>query len=281
MLEPPIPRERDALIVLLNEGADVRAIDDLGRSVSHVVYDDMPNDALHGSYRRDLWDAVLAICGYNVLEIRGDFRRVGRYARQRKYGGRHSYTKQDFRSLWNGWEEKCPYPEDLEGTATGADGCDSEHGGPDEDGDLDDIDPGDDNADKEDSGDVSDEDDDSSFFCPDPNCDFCATSVICDSCGHSSIREREQAGSSTELESTHSAELQNSPTSINSAQFEAMSISSEAGQDEPELAGQSIWREEQVQDTGWEALAIFDGRWETLRMDSENPWEDTGSAGLD
>ncbi len=105
-------RELEALIYLVSMGADVWAKDSLGKSVSHVVYDWASQDRKLGSYRRDLWDVVLAVSGYNVLEVRGNIRRVDWYPVGR---GRRKriYTRARFRQLWVGREHLCPYPEDL------------------------------------------------------------------------------------------------------------------------------------------------------------------------
>ena len=95
-----------AVIFLVSRGADVWATDCIGRSVSHVVYSASQGDSLCGSYRRDLWDVVLAANGYNVFEVRGNTRRVGWYVPG-------YYVRSDFRQLWAGREHLCPYPDDL------------------------------------------------------------------------------------------------------------------------------------------------------------------------
>lgn len=120
---PDVERERDALIYLVSQGADVKATNLWGRTVSDIVYSFLPQDRLVGSYRRDLWDAVLVICGYDALEVRGDFLRIYYY----EHAARTSwwstsrvccYTIDHFRRLWHGWEELCPYPDDLKDTGT-------------------------------------------------------------------------------------------------------------------------------------------------------------------
>lgn len=104
-----IKEEREGLIYLIERGANVWARDRAGRSVSHVVYSTSYVDDRRGSFRRDLWDLVLTASGYNVLEVRGNIRRVGWYPETK--GG---YSRADFRQLWKGREHLCPYPEDLE-----------------------------------------------------------------------------------------------------------------------------------------------------------------------
>ncbi len=105
-------QEPEGLIYLVAEGANIWARDHAGRSVSHVVYSravqfgSSDADRRLGSYRRDLWDLVLAANGYDVSKVRGDIRRVGWHPTKR-------YTRTDFRRLWAGREHLCPYPEDL------------------------------------------------------------------------------------------------------------------------------------------------------------------------
>ncbi|KAK4163278.1 hypothetical protein QBC43DRAFT_319825 [Cladorrhinum sp. PSN259] len=98
------------LINLIKSGAEVRAKDDSGFTVSHLLYDWNPRGDIRADYRRDLWDFVLTVCGYNALEVRGNFPRVARY----DFGiNWPEYTKKDFCHIWEGWEHLCPYPEDL------------------------------------------------------------------------------------------------------------------------------------------------------------------------
>ena len=101
-----LEKEQDSMVWLIRRGAKVRARDNFGQSVSHVVYSTASWHRHSGSFRRDLWDSVLAICGYSVCGIRGYFKRVASYSRE--------YTVEHFRRLWAGREGLCPYPEDLE-----------------------------------------------------------------------------------------------------------------------------------------------------------------------
>ncbi|KAK0722619.1 hypothetical protein B0T26DRAFT_749992 [Lasiosphaeria miniovina] len=50
----------------------------------------------------DLWDAVIAECGHDVLWYRKD-------SRPRKPKYRHGYTRQMFEEFWEGMEHLCPY----------------------------------------------------------------------------------------------------------------------------------------------------------------------------
>ncbi len=109
-----IEKQLEALICLIERGADVWARDHAGQSVSHVVYSLDFFSYSFGSYRRDLWDLVLTASGYDVLKVLGNFRRVGWYPKTEHYSRTH------FRRLWEGREHLCPYPEDLEDT--GSDG---------------------------------------------------------------------------------------------------------------------------------------------------------------
>lgn len=111
--EERVKHDREALVYLIEKGADVQATDNLGFSVSHKVYtypldrSDLRRRVRYGSYSRDIWDFALVICGYDVFAIRGRFRRVGWYTPY--------YTTDNFRKLWQGCEHLCPYAEDLEG----------------------------------------------------------------------------------------------------------------------------------------------------------------------
>lgn len=96
-----------ALIFLVSQGADVRARDNRGLSVSDLAYRKSCVEAPGlGSYRGDLWDSVLAACGYDIRE----FRSAGRYVRRGSYTD--WYTRQDFERLWEGREDRCPYWDD-------------------------------------------------------------------------------------------------------------------------------------------------------------------------
>ncbi|KAI0455022.1 hypothetical protein F5B21DRAFT_473465 [Xylaria acuta] len=98
----------DALIYVVQRGADVYSADMFGTTVSQIAYAERTcKDSRYlGSYRGDLWDAVLHACGYNILEFRTAFPRRARYTRL--------YTRKDFESLWNGREHLCPYWDDDE-----------------------------------------------------------------------------------------------------------------------------------------------------------------------
>ncbi|KAI0531917.1 hypothetical protein GGR58DRAFT_523841 [Xylaria digitata] len=99
-----------ALIRLVKHGADVYAADRSGVTVSQIAYAEstcLVRSYHLGSYRGDLWDAVLHSCGYNLL----DFRKLCR-PRRAKYT-KH-YTRQDFEELWDGRQDECPYWDDNE-----------------------------------------------------------------------------------------------------------------------------------------------------------------------
>jgi hypothetical protein len=99
----PSSGEREALIYLLENGADVHAKMNDGASVSDVAYTTNSADIVYklGSYRGDLWDAVLAGVGYDI----GSFRR--KYPRTAKFTVQ--YTRNDFLKLWERQEHLCPY----------------------------------------------------------------------------------------------------------------------------------------------------------------------------
>lgn len=160
-INPPVrvEQESEALIYLLEKGAGMGAKDRLGRSVSHAVYSKGSSDRFLGSYRRDLWDFVLTVSGHNILEIRGDFQRVGRYKRR--------YTRADFQRLWAGSEALCPYPNDLQDIGNRLDGDESTSEEESSD-DASAVESSDDSPTDEGS-----EDELRDFSCPDPNCEYC------------------------------------------------------------------------------------------------------------
>lgn len=91
-------RARDAIIYLIEQGADVFAQNTRSYSVSDVAYQ---SDKLWGSFRGDLWDCAVANCGYDVSEFRSGRTRQAVYTRR--------YTRDDFEDLWAGAEHLCPY----------------------------------------------------------------------------------------------------------------------------------------------------------------------------
>lgn len=94
-----LEEEFAALVLLVRSGADVRAEDDWGRSVSETAYQGLSVDS--GSYPGDLWDSVLAACGYQVSEFRRHYPRTARYTRD--------YPRRIFEKLWEGRQHLCPY----------------------------------------------------------------------------------------------------------------------------------------------------------------------------
>ena len=95
-------RLQRALIDLVENGADVFAVDHFGKSVSDIAYaGDSKNRKLMGSMREDMWDSVLVVCGYKL----SDFRR----RHPRRPGYTETYTRRNFEELWKGREHFCPY----------------------------------------------------------------------------------------------------------------------------------------------------------------------------
>jgi hypothetical protein len=98
---------KSILIFLIDRGADVYATDYRGRSVSEVAYSETCWDRREylGTYRGDLWDAVLDSCGYDIFEFRKSHPRKVVYDR--------NYSRQDFELLWKHSEHRCPYWDDT------------------------------------------------------------------------------------------------------------------------------------------------------------------------
>ncbi|KAF4340085.1 hypothetical protein FBEOM_5945 [Fusarium beomiforme] len=106
--------ELEALVFLIRQGADVLAVDHHQHSVAMRAC--LPNDSDNqysskGSYRGDLWDAALTICGYDIRQHRDSYPRVPRYNR--------TYRRKDFERLWEGHEAACPYWNDERYPQTG------------------------------------------------------------------------------------------------------------------------------------------------------------------
>ncbi|MBE3044004.1 ankyrin repeat domain-containing protein [Candidatus Bathyarchaeota archaeon] len=99
---------RDGQIYLIQRGADPFAENLYGDSVSQEAYDKL--SSVHAPLHiqrlsEDVWDCVLANCGYDI----DDFRTRPRRAVYTKH-----YTRAHFEQLWEGCEHLCPYYEDEE-----------------------------------------------------------------------------------------------------------------------------------------------------------------------
>ncbi|KAK7398438.1 hypothetical protein QQX98_012189 [Neonectria punicea] len=108
--------ELETLVYLIRQGADPSAVDHHDNTVAMRAYLPKENDNQYsskGSYRGDLWDAAVAICGYDLKQFRASYSRVPRYNK--------SYSRQDFERLWLGHESLCPYWDDKRYPKTGGD----------------------------------------------------------------------------------------------------------------------------------------------------------------
>lgn len=103
----------DTIEYLLQQGADPRAVDNDGESVSEIAYTNMSWQNARNSYAGDLWDAVLHKCGHDISQFRSGHRRRARYTTPAhdEWSWFH-YNRQDFESLWKGREAECPYWDD-------------------------------------------------------------------------------------------------------------------------------------------------------------------------
>lgn len=89
----------ETLVFLIQHGADTSALDHHQNTVSMRAYLPNEDDNYHcskGSYRGDLWDAALTICGYGLDQFRRSYPRVPRYNKR--------YSREDFERLWWGNE---------------------------------------------------------------------------------------------------------------------------------------------------------------------------------
>ncbi|KAM6530371.1 hypothetical protein FALCPG4_008498 [Fusarium falciforme] len=108
--------ELETLVYLIRKGADPSAVDHHDNTVAMRAYLPNENDNRYsskGSYRGDLWDAAVAICGYDLEQFRASYPRVPRYNK--------SYSRQDFERLWLGHESLCPYWDDKRYPEAGGD----------------------------------------------------------------------------------------------------------------------------------------------------------------
>ncbi|POR38554.1 hypothetical protein TPAR_01252 [Tolypocladium paradoxum] len=104
----------ETLVFLIQHGADTSALDHHQNTVSMRAYLSNEDDNYHcskGSYRGDLWDAALTICGHDLDQFRTSYPRVPRYNKR--------YSREDFERLWWGNEHLCPYWDDRRYPETG------------------------------------------------------------------------------------------------------------------------------------------------------------------
>ncbi|KAI9154913.1 Palmitoyltransferase akr1 [Paramyrothecium foliicola] len=116
--QPETSRELEAICMLIRSGADPRAVDLDGTTVSEYAYDlDRRHPEYGGlgvSYAGDLWDSALQSCAYDIREFRCVHRqRTAGYSQTHgRLGFIPEYTRKDFERLWRGREELCPYWDD-------------------------------------------------------------------------------------------------------------------------------------------------------------------------
>lgn len=112
--------EFEALTYLVHCGADVHATNFDGKSVSEVAFETHSTDVVYklGSYRGDLWLAVLAAAGYDASSF------VTGWPREKVFTSR--YTQVEFEKLWKGAEHLCPYYHDVTSDSSDNDELESE-----------------------------------------------------------------------------------------------------------------------------------------------------------
>ncbi|KLU84454.1 hypothetical protein MAPG_03496 [Magnaporthiopsis poae ATCC 64411] len=109
-----------AIKYFIDKGAHVNATWK-GRSCTAIAYR-MDEDT--SSYIGDVWDAALAATGHDVEEFR---RREQRPHSPRFWTSLHphigwgirSYTLTDFKDIWEGMEDRCPYYDDVTSAGEG------------------------------------------------------------------------------------------------------------------------------------------------------------------
>ncbi|KAK3695846.1 hypothetical protein B0T22DRAFT_438783 [Podospora appendiculata] len=89
--DPEVPE------LLVRNGVDIDARDHNGSSPSDIAYANVKRM----SYAGDLWDSVLATCGYDVKQFRAAHPRKAHYI--------EGYKRGHFEHLWDGIEHLCPY----------------------------------------------------------------------------------------------------------------------------------------------------------------------------
>jgi len=114
--------ERDALIFLIQRGANIHAEDSEGKPVVHYAYTRKLRaycsnrcwdcQGSLGGYRGDLFDAVVVACGYDLHQFRKDH--------PRKPCWTDRYQRVHFEQLWEGREHLCPYWNDAVWPASGS-----------------------------------------------------------------------------------------------------------------------------------------------------------------
>lgn len=113
LLRPGRLPEFEAIQYLVRQGADPRAVDKHGRSVSDIAYAMGGVWGIKCSYQGDLWDAVLHSCGYDIAQFRSGYRRRATYTTpaHERVSCLH-YNRHDFESLWGERWKECPYWDD-------------------------------------------------------------------------------------------------------------------------------------------------------------------------
>ncbi|KAI1261938.1 hypothetical protein F5Y18DRAFT_440103 [Xylariaceae sp. FL1019] len=104
---------RDIIRCLVENGADIDARDNTGKTAQELAYNkchtfDIDRRRLvhhAGSFAGDLWDLVRHECGHDIRQFRQGHQRRVMYCEQ--------YTRQIFEEMWEGRESDCPYWNDA------------------------------------------------------------------------------------------------------------------------------------------------------------------------
>ena len=88
----------EALILLLQRGANPTAVDNDGKSVSYYAYH---SRVWGGSKAGDAWDSALVRCGYDLWDFRPGYPRRPIHTEW--------YQREEFELFWVGHEHLCPY----------------------------------------------------------------------------------------------------------------------------------------------------------------------------
>ena len=105
VLHDGVSNTRNAIIYLIQQGADVFAKNNCGLSVSDIAYTTYGDTMFEMRFREEIWDCALVSCGYDITDFRRPFR-PAHYFRSCRFTSVH------FQELWADAEALRPAYED-------------------------------------------------------------------------------------------------------------------------------------------------------------------------